>query len=377
MAHIIFADKTGQYDGRDLERRPLGGTESSVIRCARALALRGHRVEVYSNCAASVLDHGVLWRPLTEPRPDSCDLYIACHQPELLGYVRNPRRRAIWVLWPVSQLRHYKKIWRSWWYRPIPILISLYQARTYSHLLPHRDPQFVLPHGLPDDIRGLPALASTPPPRAIFASNPQRNLRRLVEIWVHDILPKVPNAVLDVYGVHGIASHEDAWTAWGGSLLPEGLPPAVKASIVIHPSQSRTELADAMRHARVMLYLGHKAEAFCLAVAEAQALGVPAVVSSLTVLPERVIDQVTGFVRDSDTQFAEAAIALLTDDALWRRQHEAAIRHQQGIDWSEHAGRLESFLVGDMELVYRSVVSIPPMADAAALERSSADVCRS
>jgi len=376
MAHFIFADKTGQYDGRDLERRPLGGTESSVIRCARALALRGHRVEVYSNCTAPVSDHGVLWRPLTEPRPESCDVYVACHQPELLGFVKRPRRRVIWVLWPVNQLRHYKKLWRSWWYRPIPILVSLYQARTYSRLLPHHDPQFVLPLALPDDIRGFSPISSVPPPRAIFASNPQRNLRRLVEIWAQHILPKVPNAALDVYGVHGAARNEDAWAAWEGNLLPSGLSGAVKASIVIHPSQSRAGLADAMRHARVMLYLGHKAESFCLSVAEAQALGVPAVVAPVTALPERVIDQVTGFVRDDDKQFADAAVALLTDDALWRRQHEAAIRYQQGISWSEHAGRLESFLLGDKELVYRSVLAIPPAAEAAALEPSSTDVRR-
>src|SRR5579862_892061 len=101
MAHIIFADQTGRYDGRDLERKPLGGTESSVIRCARELARRGHRVEVYSNCPSPVSDHGVLWRPLGEDRPESCDLFIACHQPELFGFVRKPRRRAVWVLWPV------------------------------------------------------------------------------------------------------------------------------------------------------------------------------------------------------------------------------------------------------------------------------------
>lgn len=376
MAHFIFADKTGRYDGRDLERRPLGGTESSVIRCARALALRGHRVEVYSNCAAPVNDHGVLWRPLTEPRPESCDVYIACHQPELLGYVKNPRRRAIWVLWPVSQLRHYKKLWRSWWYRPIPILLSHYQARTYSRLLPRHSPQFVLPHALPDDIRGFSPLAQAPPPTAIFASNPQRNLRRLVDIWVHYILPKVPNAVLEVYGVHAATRNDDAWSAWEGSLLPSGLPPAVKASIVIHPTQSRAGLIKAMRASRAMLYLGHKAEAFCLSVAEAQAIGVPAVVSTLNVLPERVIDQVTGFVRDGDSQFADAAIALLTDDALWRRQHEAAIRYQQGICWSEHAGRLESFLIGDLEPVYRSVLAIPPSAEAATPETGPSDVDR-
>ena len=361
MAHIIFADQTGRYDGRDLERRPLGGTESSVIRCARELARRGHRVEVYSNCPSPVSDHGVLWRPLGGDRPESCDLFIACHQPELFGFVRKPRRRAVWVLWPVSQLRHYKRIWRSWWYRPIPILMALYQARTYSPFLPRWKPLIVLPLGLPDDIRGYPALDQAPARRAIFASNPQRNLRRLVEIWASLILPRVPGAVLDVYGVHSLAPDQDAWAAWEGRLLPSGLAPEVKASVAIHPSQSRSQLTQAMRRSRVMLYLGHKAEAFCLSVAEAQALGVPAVVSSASVLPERVIDNVTGFVRDDDQAFADAAVALLGDDALWRNQHEAALRYQQGIDWSEYAGRLESLLLGDMEPIYRSVLALPPV----------------
>lgn len=103
-----------------------------------------------------------------------------------------------------------------------------------------------------------------------------------------------------------------------------------------------------MRGARVLLYLGHKAEAFCLTVAEAQALGVPAVVAPVTVLPERVVDGQTGFVRADPDEFAERATALLTDDDLWRRQHEAALLCRQGINWAEHAGRLEAALLADL-----------------------------
>jgi hypothetical protein len=61
-----------------------------------------------------------------------------------------------------------------------------------------------------------------------------------------------------------------------------------------------------------MLYLGHKCEAFCLSLAEAQALGVPAVIAPVAVLPERVIDGLTGFHRSDAERFAEAAVALLT-----------------------------------------------------------------
>ena len=97
-----------------------------------------------------------------------------------------------------------------------------------------------------------------------------------------------------------------------------------------------------------MLYLGHKAEAFCLALAEAQALGVPAVIAPVAALPERVIDGVTGFHHADPERFAEAAVSLLTDDGLWRRQHEAALRQQQGITWAEHAALFEKVLFGNV-----------------------------
>ena len=71
-----------------------------------------------------------------------------------------------------------------------------------------------------------------------------------------------------------------------------------------HEPLPRTELAAALAEARVMLYRGDIGETFCLAVAEAQALGVPAVVEALGSLAERVVDGVTGTVADDDAQFA-------------------------------------------------------------------------
>ena len=102
---------------------------------------------------------------------------------------------------------------------------------------------------------------------------------------------------------------------------------------------------DAMRASRVMLYGGHRAEAFCLSVAEAQALGVPAVVRPIAVLSERVRHGATGFVEADAGQFAQRAVDLLTGDALWRRQHEAALALQRGWSWDEMAASLEAQVI--------------------------------
>jgi hypothetical protein len=40
---------------------------------------------------------------------------------------------------------------------------------------------------------------------------------------------------------------------------------------------------------------------------------------------------------------------------LWRKQHEAALKYQQGITWAEVAGRFEAALLGDLFPLYRSI----------------------
>jgi glycosyltransferase involved in cell wall biosynthesis len=109
-----------------------------------------------------------------------------------------------------------------------------------------------------------------------------------------------------------------------------------------------------MRRSRAMIYLGHKTEAFCLTLAEAQALGVPCVVAPIAVLPERVIDGVTGFVRGDDDSFAQAALSLANDDRLWRQQHEAALKLQQGLSWADVAVRFEEALLPDLVPIDRN-----------------------
>ena len=352
LAKIVFADTTSHYDGRDLERRPVGGTESSIIRLSRELVKRGHDVTVISNCDGVVMDQGVRWQPFSAPVPQNCDLYVPAVHPKLLGLVPNARRTVLWCLWRVNNLKHYKQLPRMWWHRPIPLLISRFQAQTWSPFLPQRRPHLVIPHALPDDVRSFAPLASPPPPVCVFASNPRRNLKRLVELWAARIWPQRKDARLLVFG--SMRSVADPWTEWAGDVLPANVTPRVKASIEIRTAVPRDEMMQAVRHARAMTYLGHKTEAFCLAVAEAQAMGVPAVVAPVAVLPERVIDNVTGFVRGDENDFCDATLSLLNDDGLWRSQHEKALELQRGITWAEFAARFEVMLMSDMISTYRS-----------------------
>jgi len=109
----------------------------------------------------------------------------------------------------------------------------------------------------------------------------------------------------------------------------------------------REALATALPAARVMLYRGDPGETFCLALAEAQAMGVPAVVKPLGSTAERVVDGVTGRVAKDDDAFVAAAIALLSDDRLWRSCHLAALERQRGLSWDAVGARFEALMLDE------------------------------
>jgi len=106
----------------------------------------------------------------------------------------------------------------------------------------------------------------------------------------------------------------------------------------------RAELIDEWLASRVMLYRGDINETFCYALAEAQALGLPCVVQPIGSVIERVVDGETGYIRGDDAGFAEAAVTILTDDALWRQQQQASLARQRLWGWPEAAARFEQLL---------------------------------
>jgi glycosyltransferase involved in cell wall biosynthesis len=88
-----------------------------------------------------------------------------------------------------------------------------------------------------------------------------------------------------------------------------------------------------------MLYLGDPGETFCLAVAEAQAMGLPCILGHEGAVAERVLDGVTGIVAADHDAFAAGAIRILREDAAWSAMHHAALTQPSPPDWAEIAAR--------------------------------------
>ena len=339
MARVVMADDGIAFDGAIAERGPLGGAETAFAALAEALARRGHQVTVRNRCLAALCHNGVHWAPLLDGVPPACDLYIGSRGHRVIGLVRQARRRLFWLHNPAGYLKKPRNLWRLARYRPVLIMTGSYHASTVPDWLPCGG-RAIIPYGVLDAFRAA-APRETPPPRAIFTSNPLRGLDWLLDIWVKRIAPAVPRAELHIYAggeVYGSAGSQRM------EALLEQAAAFAEHGIRRFSPVGRAQLTAALSGARVMLYRGDPGETFCLALAEAQAMGVPAIVQPLGSAPERVIDAVTGYVAADDDAFAAAAITVLLDDALWRRWHLAALAMQAGSSWDSVAAQFEALM---------------------------------
>src|SRR5947208_6838668 len=332
MAEVVMADDGIAFDGRTAAAGPLGGAETAFVALAEAFAARGHRVEARSQCRAPVSHKGVSWAPLAAGVPDTCDLYIGNRSYRVMGLVKRARRRLFWLHKPARYLKKPRNLMRLAWYRPTLVLCGRYHANTVPPWLPSGG-RIIIPYGVLEEFRQT-AAREPPAPRAVFTSNPLRGLDWLLDLWEAQIAPAVPEAELHVYSgpaVYGLggeaARRMEAVLARADALYAKG--------VRRHPPVRHDELAAVLAQSRVMLYRGDPGEAFCTALAEAQSIGLPAIVQPLGMVAERVVDGVTGCVAAGDAAFATAAVSLLRDHDLWRRFRRHAPARQRGPSWCE------------------------------------------
>jgi glycosyltransferase involved in cell wall biosynthesis len=342
MADVVMADDGIAFDGAMAEAGPLGGAETAFVALAEALAARGHRVEARSSCRAPLRHKGVDWAPLAGGVPETCDLYIGNRGHRVIGLVPGAKRRLFWLHNPAGYLQKPRFLWPLLRHRPILVTTGEYHARTVPRWLPCGGRR-IIPYGVLDRFRHATERAP-PPPIAVFTSNPLRGLDWLLDLWVEKIRPAVPEAELHIYAgpaVYGAGGGKhtramEAVLSRTDALSHQG--------VWRHPPVGREVLTEVLAGARVMLYRGDPGETFCLALAEAQAMGVPAVVQPIGAVAERVTDGATGRVTANDDEFAEAAVALLRDEALWRRYRRNALATQRGLGWDEVAARFEALI---------------------------------
>lgn len=346
MARIVMTDDGISFDGRTLEQRPLGGAETSFIEMANALARRGHEVLVCNKCEAEVVHNGVTWRPISQGVPDGADLYIANRGDKLLKLCREAKRVIFWIHNPAGYLLKWRYQWKLAWRRPVIVFSGASHAGTYP-VWAMAGGREIVPYGVTDIFCHAMERDQPPPPRAVFTSNPMRSLDWLLDIWENRVHPSIPAAELHIFA--GIATYGAAGAAKAGKMGPvlDRATTLVDQGVILRGPVPKAQLVDELAAARALLYRGDIGETFCSAVAEAQAMGLPAVLQDIACMKERVIEAETGWAVKDEAAFADKAIAVLSDDDLWRRLHRNCLKQQRSWGWDqavlefEHIGGLK------------------------------------
>ena len=189
----------------------------------------------------------------------------------------------------------------------------------------------MIPYGLPPGVLAAATSDVAPLPKALFTSQAYRGLAGVMAMWRRSVAPAVARARLAAF-------------VGAGDVAAMRLLSADAPSITVEPRVGNDAVLDLLRGARLVLAPGHRSETFCLAAAEAIAMGVPVITLGIGSLKERVADGQTGFVCRDWAAMAERTRAVLTDDGLWRHLHGHGLATRVQGDWDRVAARWEAFV---------------------------------
>ncbi|WP_339781589.1 glycosyltransferase family 4 protein [uncultured Thalassospira sp.] len=336
MAKIVLADDGIKFDAFTLDKKALGGAETAVISLAESMAALGHDVTICNRCDTPHRRNGVNWQPIDHDFPAMADLYIANRGDRLITKMPQARRTVFWIHNPAGFLKKWRFFRRLFAVRPAIVFSGQHHLATLPWWVPSGE-KVIIPCGIENRFLNADVTDDIRQKRAIFTSNPLRSLDWLVDLWAEKIHPLVPDAQLHIFAgpqTYGAAGDRKALVMKGildhaSSLADRG--------VVLRGPVPKAELLDEMQAARVMPYRGDVGETFCLALGEAQAMGIPCVIQDVGCVAERIVDGETGFVASSDDAFVARTAELLTNDDLWLKQHKAAVKLQRDWGWSDAA----------------------------------------
>ena len=326
----------------DLEEKSIAGTQTAFIELSRAFEQLGAIVNVYTDTLRFLDGDLRTWNQLSQVDGTvSYDLMIVNVSPYLFENFKHiqAKKKILWIHNEAKYLLYWQRLKFLLKYRPIVVFSGKYHKSTLPFFIPTGGRK-IIPYGISDKVLNMiPCDLEEKNKRVYFTSNPLRSLRWLVDLWVKEIHPQVPDAELHIF------SDWRTYGAWGISVKNRMQIEIEYASqfsdnnIIIRDVLPKNELFAEMKQGRAMFYRGDRAETFCLAVAEAQALGLPAVVCDLGSMKERVEHGVTGFVANTDADFVEYATRVLTDDQLHGAMSSEAMVRYTEMNWLKVANQ--------------------------------------
>ena len=332
-----------------LEERPLGGTETGIVRLAAALQQRGHMVTVFTshNEPPPSLPRYVSHRQALNF--GSFDLVVVVQHLQAL-ILRFPAERVFFWTgdsfdqysnFGLGDKRHADRVERF-------LSVSRWHADTICEQSGFpREKSFVLGNGL-----YLPYFIGEERrarKRLIFTPSPYRGLR-LVPDAFRRIQQKHPDAEMHVFS--GLAVYDRNEPFKGPERVEfERISRQLKtiSGVTVHGNVNQRQLARELMRSGIFFYPSTFLETCCISAMEAQAAGCPVITSAHSALPETVGDAgifipgEPGSVDYMDRLVSETD-RLLSDDSLWNELSQNGKRRAEAMSWDGVADRFEALL---------------------------------
>ena len=345
MSKILFIDDGVQFDSKIFREKPLGGAEVAFVNLVENLAKIGFEVVVYNNCINQGKINSVNWKKLGKDLfKENFDTLIINRGDKYLDFKKECKKRIFWIHNPAKYLLKYRYLSKLFFNGTKIVFSSKYHLKTYPWWAPARQ-RLIIPYGIDENLLKKNKSNYSNNQHAIFTSNPMRGLDWILNGWEKKIHPSCKNSKLYVYsGFQTYGKFGKKHSKSIKEILDRALSLKKKGVILKQPLK-RKELFKKIEKSRVFIYQGSKDETFCMAVAESQVSGIPAVVGDFGCLNERVINNKTGFVCKNDVEFCLNTINLLKDDNLWKRMNKECKKKKGYYTWKEIAKKWKKILI--------------------------------
>jgi glycosyltransferase involved in cell wall biosynthesis len=344
MKIILLSDSCAPFDFYTLEKRPLGGIETAVIRFAKALNQSGHDVRVLTGQENPQLSDPLFLPFSSLPLIGAVDVLISVRRWLTIFAPLEAKIRLFWTgdahdqmqVQGLGDRRVVNKmdglLCVSEWHKEMLCQVSGFPM----------DKSWLLRNGI--DLELFKGSEKRTRKRLIYSSTPYRGLVMLPYVFEklkgkHSELELHIFSGYDVYKGAGAppshALHELQELKEKFSRLP---------GCFFHGNKIQSELAREFMKSAILCYPNTFAETSCITALEAQAGGCAIVTSKLGALPETVagagilIEQEPGSSAYIES-FIDAVDHLLSDDALWQKYCHTARSQSQNYDWKMVASK--------------------------------------
>jgi len=299
---IIIDNSNLSYSGEDIDGTTLRGTETSLILLSEQFFKMGYQIDYCNEIKEEKIINGVKYfNKRNIDKNIIYDLAIAISDANQFNHVTSLKKAVFSVSnQPLEKFLRKKQLIPFFKFKPTVVTLCNYQYNKRSFFTSFYGKKTIPITIDPKFLSTKIDLDHIPEKQVVYNIRSNRNLDRLIKIWIEKIYPI--NHDFKLFITPDLIEYSDYHQ---------------NNNIFLRKLGSRQDMINELSQYRALTYLGHKSDIFTLTAEEAVKLCLPVVTFGIGSLADRVEHNKTGFVANNDDEFANYTIKLLNDDKFY------------------------------------------------------------